>query len=97
MCKWLLKIVDLYRFLRKKKITGDLFDPIENHKDLKKLYGLSLIKKINRNTYDGIIIAVRHLKFVKIGIKKIRSFSKNNSTIFDLKSLFPEEKTDFSL
>ncbi len=91
------KIVDLYRFLRKRKITVDLFDPIANYKDLKKLYGLNLIKKINRNTYDGIIIAVRHLKFAKIGIKKIRNFSKNNSTIFDLKSLFPEEKTDFSL
>ena len=91
------KIVDLYRYLHKKKIIIDLFDPVADHKDLKKLYGLSLIKKINRNTYDGIIIAVRHLKFTEIGIKKIRSFSKNNSAIFDLKSLFPEEKTDFSL
>ncbi len=91
------KIVDLYRFLNKRKVTVDIFDPIANYKDLKKLHGLNLIKKINHNSYDGIIIAVRHLKFVEMGLKKIRSFSKKNSTIFDLKSLFPEEKTDFSL
>ena len=56
-----------------------------------------LIKNIRPNFYDGIIISVRHLKFVKLGLKRIKKFARQDSVIFDLKSVFPKEKTNLSL
>jgi len=91
------KIVDLYKYISKKDISVDIYDPIANLSEVKKMYNLTLIKRISNNTYDGIIIAVRHLKFKSLGLKKIKTFCKKDSVIFDLKSLFYNQKTNFSL
>ena len=91
------KVMDLYKYLKSKKIYVDLYDPVANIDEFEKLYKTRLIKKIRSNFYDGILISVRHLKFVKLGFKKIKKFAKKDSIVFDLKSIFPKEKTDFSL
>ena len=91
------KVMDLYNYLKNKKIKVDLYDPIANVKQFEKLYKTNLIKKIYKNYYDGIIISTRHLKFVKLGLKRIKKFARQDAVIFDLKSVFPKEKTDFSL
>lgn len=91
------KVVDLYKYIVSKDVLVDIYDPLANPKDLKKMYNLKLIKKISKNTYDGIIIAVRHLEFKTLGLKKIKNFCKKDHIIFDLKSLFINQKTDFSL
>jgi UDP-N-acetyl-D-galactosamine dehydrogenase len=91
------KIIDLYKFIAREGISVDIYDPIVNPKELKKMYKLKLVKKIYKNTYDGIIIAVRHLEFKNLGLRKIKNFCKKKSIIFDLKSLFLGQKTDFSL
>jgi UDP-N-acetyl-D-galactosamine dehydrogenase len=78
------KIVDIINILKKdKKLNLDLYDPIANEKEY--------------NSYDGIIIAVRHLAFKKIGLKKIKSYLKKDSILFDIKSTFPKGNADFSL
>ena len=37
----------------------------------KKIYNIYPKSKLNKKTYDGIIIAVAHKKFKKMGIKSI--------------------------
>ena len=91
------KVMDLYQYLKKKKVIIDLYDPIANKHEFEKLYKTKLINKIRENFYDGILISVRHLKFVKLGLNKIKKFTRKDSVIFDLKSIFPKDKTDFSL
>ncbi len=92
------KVVDLYKVLKKdKKLIIDLYDPIANENDFKKLYKLKLIKNLDPNQYDGVIIAVRHRIFKNIGFKKIKTFLKNKFVLFDLKSLFPKNKKSFNL
>ena len=91
------KVMDVYYYLKNKKIKVDLYDPIANVSQFEKLYKLKLIKKINKNFYDGILISTRHLEFVRLGLNNIKKYAKKNSVVFDLKSVFPEEKTDFSL
>ena len=72
------KVVDLYKVLKKdKKFKIDLYDPIAKENDFKKLYKLKLIKNLDLNQYDGVIIAVRHRIFKKIGLKKkLKHFKK---------------------
>ena len=70
----------------------DLFDPWADRKTIKKAYGKFPCSKLINNTYDGIIIAVAHKKFKKIGIKNISKLCKENHVIYDLKFLFKKIK-----
>ena len=68
--------MEIYEFLKNKNLQLDLFDPVANQEEFKKLYKTKLIKNIRNNFYDGIIISVRHLNFVKLGFEKIKKYAK---------------------
>ena len=83
------KVMDIYKYLNNKKFTIDLFDPVANSKEFFQ-FTKKIVKKIKPNKYDGIIIAVRHNVFKNLGLKKIKSYAKMRSIIFDLKTIFPK-------
>lgn len=91
------KIMDLIKILKKTCSIVDVYDPVADSQEVKRVYGLSLKKKINQNTYHGIILAVKHKEFIHMGIKKIRKFGLKNQVIYDLKYLFPVKETDIRL
>ena len=83
--------------LRKKNCMLDLYDPWADRKEIKQIYGFYPQKKLNRNFYDGIIIAVAHKKFKDIGILEIAKLCKKKHVIYDLKYLFSKKKVDLRL
>lgn len=83
--------------LRKYKCKLDFYDPWAEDNEIKKIYGKKTIKKLIKDKYDGIIIAIAHEKFKKLGIKKLSKLAKNNHVIFDLKSLFDKNYSDIRL
>lgn len=83
--------------LKKHNCEVDLYDPWVDENDILNIYGSKLKKELSHHTYDGIIIAVAHNEFKKMGIKKIKKFCKTNHIIFDLKSLFSKKLTDLRL
>ena len=70
--------MEIYKFLKNRNLQLDLFDPVANQEEFKKLYKTKLIKNIRNNFYDSIIISVRHLNFVKLGFEKIKKYAKKN-------------------
>lgn len=91
------KIIDLIKILKTKCHLVDIYDPIADYYKVKKDYGILLKKKIKNNFYHGIILAVKHKKFLDIGINKIKKFGKKNHVIYDLKYIFPSHKTDLRM
>ena len=83
--------------LKKYNCNLDLFDPWADNEEIKNLYGTIPNSKLNRNTYDGVIIAVAHEKFRDMGKNKITSLCKKSHVIYDLKNLFPENKFNLRL
>ncbi len=75
----------------------DLYDPWADSEEIKKLYGIYPISKLNNRAYDGVIIAVSHEKFRDMGETTITNLCKKNHIIFDLKSLFPNIKSNLRL
>ena len=75
----------------------DLYDPWVDIEEIKETYNISPHSKLNQNTYDGIIIAVAHEEFKKMGIKTISSLCKKNHVIYDLKYLFSKGEVDLRL
>ena len=83
--------------LKKINCNLDLYDPWVNVKEIKKEYKITSIYELSKNTYDGIIVAVAHDNFKKMGIEAILNLCKKNRVIFDLKNLFNSSQVDIKL
>jgi UDP-N-acetyl-D-galactosamine dehydrogenase len=87
----------IYQELKKYQCKIDLYDPWVDRASIKKIYNLFPIKKLKKNLYDGLIIAVSHDVFKKINFNNIKSLTKKNSVIYDLKSTYNNLKIDLKL
>ena len=86
-------------FERLKKYTDniDLYDPWTDSEEIKKIYGINSQQTLDKNNYDGIIMAVAHKIFIKMGKIKILDLCKKNHVIYDLKYLFTKDQIDLRL
>jgi UDP-N-acetyl-D-galactosamine dehydrogenase len=83
--------------LKKFNCTINLYDPWVDKEEIIKQYDIVPKLELNKNTYDGIIIAVAHQKFKKMGIETILSLCKTKHVVFDLKNLFNSSQVDLRL
>jgi len=91
------KIIDLILELKTFNLEVDIFDPIVDFSEVKKTLNLEILSNPAKNQYDLIVITVPHLAFKNLGIKKIRSWCKENGLILDLKNTFPKDKVDYTV
>ncbi len=90
------KIFDLIKELRNYKVNVSVFDPWVN-KDQIKNHKITLVKKLKKNFFDCLVIAVPHKIFAKMGVEKIKKLIKKKNIIFDLKSMFPKKFSNLRL
>ena len=70
----------------------EIFDPIANFKEAKKIHNLDLKNKLPQNKlYDVVIAAVAHENFKNITINNWKKITKDNSIFFDLNGFIPRE------
>lgn len=91
------KVIDIVHELQKYNVEIDVHDPWIDANEAKREYSITPISQPLSKQYDGIIIAVAHEQFIKMGIEKIRALGKDNHVIYDLKYLFIKEDTDIRL
>jgi UDP-N-acetyl-D-galactosamine dehydrogenase len=91
------KVVDVINSFSKSKYLVDVYDPWAKSTEAEKEYGIKLIDRLESNKYDGIILCVSHREFKEMGIDKIKSLGKNEHILFDLKSVFDKDQSDFRL
>jgi UDP-N-acetyl-D-galactosamine dehydrogenase len=75
----------------------DLHDPWANRDEIKEIFNIYPHSELSQNTYDGIVVAVAHEEFKKMGIKAISNLCKKNHVIYDLKYLFSKDQVDLRL
>ena len=90
------KSIEIYDLLLKKNINIQVFDPLANISELENNFNINTISFPKINYYDSILILVPHSKIKKLGKKKILSFTKKKSIIYDIKNTF-FDKSFFSL
>jgi len=90
------KVIDLIKELSDYKINVDCFDPLADHDQVQEQYGIKLLDNINKDFYDGVILAVAHNNF---DFPKFRpsEYTKKNHVIYDLKSILPANESDLRL
>lgn len=88
------KVGDIISYLVNSNIKVSIYDPWVTKEDKEKLNNFDFIDEIPNFLYDGIIVAVAHTKFKEIGFEKIKSLTKPNSPIYDIKSLFLSDENN---
>ena len=82
------KVFDIANLLIKKKHLVHMSDPFVKTVSINYMKNFISMKSINKNFYDGIIVAVGHNIFKKMGINSIKKFGVTNSIFYDLKNIF---------
>ena len=77
--------------LKKFNCNLDLYDPWVDHEEIEKKYIIIPKSKLNKRTYDVVLIAVAHNKFKTLGINYILNLCKKNHILYDLKNLFSKK------
>tara|TARA_B100000963_G_scaffold239902_1_gene209835 strand:+ start:2626 stop:3885 length:1260 start_codon:yes stop_codon:yes gene_type:complete len=82
------KIVDVINELIDFGLKVDVFDYEADKNEVKAEYNINMIDIIE-DTYDGILLAVKHSDFKKLDIEKLKK--DKSSIIYDLKGFFPKK------
>jgi UDP-N-acetyl-D-glucosamine/UDP-N-acetyl-D-galactosamine dehydrogenase len=88
------KVTDIIAEFSEYGISVDVYDPWVKSAEAFREYKIRLVENLVDDTYSGIIIAVAHQQFAEMSINQVRKLCKDNSVIYDVKSLFPREQVD---
>tara|TARA_Y100001970_G_scaffold26363_1_gene31737 strand:+ start:55693 stop:56979 length:1287 start_codon:yes stop_codon:yes gene_type:complete len=91
------KIVDVVDELKSFNCNVDVYDPWVDSEEASKSFGIRTDLSLKKKSYDGVIIAVAHKKFIKMGINIIKSYCKSKHVIYDLKHIFDQSEVDLRL
>ncbi len=90
------KIADTVDELLRLGFHVDIHDPWVDKNEVYKEYGYTLIEEI-ADGYDALLLAVSHDQYTKLSPETIKSYLKDNSIIYDLKSILKKEDSDLRL
>jgi UDP-N-acetyl-D-galactosamine dehydrogenase len=91
------RVIDIIKELKDYYCEVDVFDPWVSHDEAQREYGISPISKPKVGYYDGIVIAVAHEQFKKMGPTAIRELGKSQHVVYDLKYILPAQASDLRL
>ncbi len=90
------KVIDVVRELVDFGVDVSVSDPWCNIEETKIAYNIDIIEP-QKNSYDGIVIAVAHQEFHDMAKKDIQALAKENSVIYDLKYVLDKQDVDLRL
>lgn len=91
------KIIDIVKELKDFNMSVDVYDGWANPAEVEHEYGLSLINSLKESHYDGIVLAVDHSEFKKMGVEAIRKLGKAKHVLYDVKHVFGPKDSDIRL
>lgn len=92
------KVVDVVRLLQGYNAQVDIYDPWIDPEEALHEYGLICrTEPPEEGRYDAIVLAVGHKEFADLGSAGIKSFSKPDTVIFDVKGMLPKGIADARL
>ena len=88
------RVVDIIDELKDYGADVDVYDPWVDKQEAEREYGIMPILTPGVGDYDVIILAVAHSQFKQMSMEQIRTFTKQDSVIFDIKYIFPANEVD---
>ena len=91
------RVVDVISELKEYGIDVDVYDPWVDPAEAQNEYGILPITQPNKDTYDGIILAVAHQEFIELGAVGVRQLGRKDHVVYDLKYTLPADQSDLRL
>ncbi|TAL85163.1 MAG: Vi polysaccharide biosynthesis UDP-N-acetylglucosamine C-6 dehydrogenase TviB [Candidimonas sp.] len=91
------RVVDIVRELGEYNIEVDVYDPWVEVAEAQHEYGLKPVAAPQPGAYDGIIVAVAHEQFAKMGAQAIHALGKADHVVYDLKYILAADESDLRL
>ena len=91
------KVINLIKGLNRLGCITKVYDPYLMKLKYVKKTKVNIVKTLKPNSYDGIIIAVKHNKFIKMGSKYIKELGKSNHVLYDIRYTFNKKEIEFRL
>ncbi|BDA86200.1 nucleotide sugar dehydrogenase [Aureimonas sp. SA4125] len=89
------KVFDIIAELQGFNARVDIWDPWVSPEDLRRTTDLEGLADVpEAGIYDGIILAVGHREFTKMGAPAIRALGKDGAVLYDVKGIFSKNQTD---
>lgn len=86
------RVIDIVKELKEYEIDPFIFDPVADHQEVKKEYGITLCSRACMNHMDAILLAVGHDIFKQINRDELdllyRKDSQQKRILLDIKGLF---------
>ena len=79
------RVIDIIKELNEFGIITDVWDPVADAVEVKEEYGVELITDPQKNTYESVILAVKHNQFIDHGKSKLHEFLIENGIFYDIK------------
>jgi UDP-N-acetyl-D-galactosamine dehydrogenase len=83
------KVITIINELKDFGIQVDVWDPVAQKDEVKHEYGIDTIAVPEENTYDGVVLAVKHKEFIGMGKEGFEKLLNKNGILYDLKEAFP--------
>jgi UDP-N-acetyl-D-galactosamine dehydrogenase len=91
------RVIDVIHELQDYGINVDVHDPWANADEARREYDIDLNAEPGTGDYDGILLAVAHESFRKMGVSHLRAFGRANHVLYDLQSVLPRDAADLRL
>ena len=88
------KVVDIYHTLKEYTPNISIYDPWAEQEQVKREYGIELLKEIPNVKYDAIILAVSHSEFYQLDVE---SLLNDPGVIYDVKGILCRDLVDARL
>lgn len=86
------KVIDIFHTLSEYTKNITIYDPLANSADVKREFGVDIIRKIdNKEKHDAVILCVSHKQFEELDVKRLVN---DNGVIYDVKGVLPRNIID---
>ncbi|AZV93897.1 Vi polysaccharide biosynthesis protein VipA/TviB [Bordetella sp. J329] len=91
------RVVDIVKELKDYNVEVDVYDPWVDPAEAQHEYSITPVAELVEGAYDGVILAVAHEQFVKLGAAAIRKLGKPAHILYDLKYVLSADDADLRL
>ncbi len=80
------RVIDIIQELNDFGIKTDVWDPVASAPEVKEEYGIDLIDSPKTSTYDAVVLAVKHARFLQ-DLGELKGYLIENGIFYDVKQV----------
>lgn len=85
------KVVDIVRALEDFELRVDIYDPWASAEEVRKEYGLEIMRTMPSGEYGAVVMAVAHNEFISLDV---RTLCGENGIVYDVKGILKKDSID---